>query len=100
MPFARPKHNPRRADTRPNATRRGYDAQHRKWRKLVLARDPICAGWPKGERCLQPSTVADHVVPISQGGARFDLANGAGLCASHHGAKSAWELREYGERQW
>lgn len=91
MPFARPKHNPRKA--RPSSHRRGYNAQHRKWAALVLARDPICKGYPPGTRCLRPSTQADHIVPIEQGGARFDLSNGQGLCRRHHLAKTMDEAR-------
>jgi 5-methylcytosine-specific restriction endonuclease McrA len=37
---------------------------------------------------------ADHVVPVSQGGARYDVANGQTLCRSCHGRKTR---REQGE---
>jgi len=83
-----PQHRPK--DERPNASRRGYGAQHRKWRELILNRDPLCV------RCLPrivPATVADHIIPIRDGGERFALSNGQGLCARCHAQKTAEDLR-------
>ena len=79
---------------RGSAASRGYDARHRKWRKLVLARVPFCRGWPTGSHGEHPvpSTVADHVVPLAEGGT-WDLENGQGLCVSCHGRKSLEEMR-------
>jgi hypothetical protein len=34
---------------------------------------------------------ADHIVPISQGGERYDVANGAARCVSCHGRKTVLE---------
>jgi len=31
---------------------------------------------------------ADHIVPIRQGGERYDLANGQTLCIACHGRKT------------
>ena len=70
---------------RGTAASRGYDARHRKWRILVLARDPLCRGC---EGAL--STDADHVVPLAMGGS-WDLRNGQGLCKACHGWKTAKE---------
>jgi 5-methylcytosine-specific restriction endonuclease McrA len=42
---------------------------------------------------LVPSTEADHVIPISQGGARFDAGNGQGLCKACHSAKTLQQQR-------
>jgi len=69
---------------RPGATARGYNYQHQQWRKMILMRHPICdhAG------CYQRATEADHIVPISKGGKRFDLDNGQGLCHKHHSEKT------------
>lgn len=39
---------------------------------------------------------ADHVVPISQGGARHDVANGQTLCVRCHARKTRAEQRERG----
>lgn len=74
---------------RPSAAKQGYGARHRAWRTAVLARDPIC----KHPGCIARSTEADHIIPIRQGGARFDLANGRGLCKRHHSAKTGRETR-------
>jgi 5-methylcytosine-specific restriction enzyme A len=72
---------------RDSARRRGYDKAHAKWRLAVLDRDPIC------KLCRRyPATVADHITPIRRGGARFDPANGQGLCAPcHNGAKQSFD---------
>jgi hypothetical protein len=39
---------------------------------------------------------ADHVVAISQGGARYDLANGQTLCIACHARKTLQERRDAG----
>jgi 5-methylcytosine-specific restriction protein A len=70
---------------------RGYGEAHRKWRTLVLRRDPFCTLRYYG--CTRLSTVADHIVRISEGGLRFDLANGQGVCQHCHAIKSAKESR-------
>ncbi len=66
-----------------------YGVRHKQWRALVLVRDPIC----KEPGCTAPSTQADHIIPIRKGGARFDLANGRGMCRKHHSAKTGREIR-------
>lgn len=78
---------------RGSAASRGYDKWHRKWRQVVLARDPVCAN-PYGHHqgLVVPATVADHIVPLSKGGT-WALSNGQGLCARCHGAKTAQEGR-------
>lgn len=62
---------------------RGYGARHRRWRAMVLARDPICRACGR-----VPSTVADHVIPLHAGG-DWSLENGQGLCRACHARKSA-----------
>jgi 5-methylcytosine-specific restriction enzyme A len=57
-----------------------------KLRRMVLARDPVCKGC--GEA---PSTDADHIVPIREGGAAWSLENLQGLCASCHAKKTRRE---------
>lgn len=84
-------------DRRGTAASRGYDARHRRWRTLILARDPLC------KRCLThvrttPATVADHILPLRYGGARFDPANGQGLCGPCNTAKMHEDERTYGAR--
>src|SRR5712664_2524842 len=71
------------ARRRGNSHERGYDARHRRWRKIILWRDPICKGCGKAL-----STHADHIVPLSQGGT-WQLSNGQGLCESCHNTKTA-----------
>ncbi len=59
---------------------RGYGAAHRAWAAQVLRQHPICP-------CGAVATVADHVVAFRDGGAKFDISNGQGLCASCSGRK-------------
>lgn len=73
---------------RPSPAARGYDERHREWRAKVLKRDPICVCG-----CGEPSTVADHIIPIRDGGARFDLKNGQGMAESCHNAKRGRESK-------
>jgi 5-methylcytosine-specific restriction enzyme A len=77
----------KRYDTRRgSAASRGYDKDHRRWREVVLRRDPVC------QDCQDAlSTVADHIIPILQGGSRLDPSNGQGLCVACHNRKTARE---------
>jgi len=37
---------------------------------------------------------ADHIKPVSQGGDRYDVANGQTLCIRCHGRKTVQEQRQ------
>lgn len=74
------------AKTQDNRPRRGqsqYGTPHRRMRKMVLARNPVCP-------CGQPATVYDHVTPQAQGGDN-SFENAQGLCERCHNAKTARE---------
>lgn len=71
---------------RGSAAKRGYDSRHRKWRLLILHRNPICRMCGRNA-----STVADHIIPLPEGG--WSLENGQGLCAPCHGTKTGSESR-------
>jgi 5-methylcytosine-specific restriction protein A len=80
-------HNARTYDkARGTSSSRGYGARHREWRESVLARDRDCRAC---EKKGHPSDIADHVVPIKQGGPRFALSNGQRLCVGCHNRKTA-----------
>lgn len=68
-------------------------AEHRRWVKRILTRDPVCR-CPGCKihpgPCANPSEQADHVVPVSEGG-RWTMENGQGLCAPCHLRKSSAE---------
>jgi 5-methylcytosine-specific restriction protein A len=83
----------RRDIRRGSASSRGYGVHHRRWRRLVLARDPLCVDPYRvhGARPV-PATVADHVVPLQDGGG-WALENGQGLCDECHERKTAEDLR-------
>lgn len=84
-----PDHALQHERQRGSAARRSYGPRHKRQRVLVLARDPICRGCD-----LAPSTVDDHVVPITAGGSASDDMNQQGLCTNCHGYKTAKELRD------
>lgn len=54
-------------------------------RLLQLRTNPLCA------LCGQPATIADHVVPIRQGGSRLNMENLQSLCDLCHDRKRAVE---------
>ena len=76
-------HRRQAEQARGSAASRGYGAGHRRWRALVLARDPVCP-------CGAPATVADHVVPLRRGG-DWSVENGQGRCVSCHNRKARRE---------
>jgi len=84
--------------------RRGFDAevgfyQSKDWRVLraaVLRESPLCVVCKAKERLIAAGVV-DHVVPLKDGGARFDRDNLQPLCVSCHNRKTARETA--GRRQ-
>jgi 5-methylcytosine-specific restriction endonuclease McrA len=82
--FHRKERDRRDREQRGSSCRQGYGRRHERWRKMVLARCPACA------MCGQMATVADHIVPLKQGG-NWTLENGQGLCASCHAKKTRAE---------
>lgn len=71
---------------RGTSSERGYDAEWQRVRKLVLARD----GYECQLRlrvCTKVATTVDHVIPLSAGGARLDLANLQAACLKCNVAK-------------
>jgi 5-methylcytosine-specific restriction protein A len=64
---------------------RGYGAQHRALRGLVLEEEPACRACR-----VRPSTIADHVVPLSRGGQTV-RENLQGLCRECSASKTGHE---------
>lgn len=63
---------------RQSATARGYGAEHKRLRKILLEADPLCAECRKKGR-ITIATIADHIIPLSKGG-KTELSNYQGLC--------------------
>lgn len=86
----------RRAARQQRVDNRVYDSPgHRRFRRLVLKRDPLCV------LCGAPATVADHFPTdrrdlVAQGLDPNDPARGRGLCASCHGKATAANPRQRG----
>ena len=78
--------------------RRGFDAevgfyQSARWRTVraaFLREHPLC-GLCAARGRVVAAVVADHVVPLKDGGARFDAANLQALCVTCHNRKTARE---------
>lgn len=71
---------------RPSPTAQGYGWRWRKLRRMVLARQPVCAV----VGCMRLTVDIDHIVPKARGG-RDAMDNLQGLCRSHHSQKTARE---------
>ena len=80
---------------RPSASKQGYDDKWRKFRKAQLARpeNAICCWIDRnGQRCWQPATVLDHIVPVKEAPhLRLDPENVRGLCAACHNRRHGRE---------
>ncbi len=78
--------------------RRGFDTergfyQSAAWRAVraaFLREHPVCVRC-EGRGRLVAAVVADHVLPLKDGGARFDWTNLQALCVSCHNSKTAGE---------
>ena len=78
--------------------RRGFDtelgfyksAQWRAVRAVFLREHPVCCVCAARGRVVA-AVVVDHVVPVKDGGARFDAANLQALCVTCHNRKTAQE---------
>lgn len=62
-------------------------ARERVWRRQVRER----AGG-RCERCGEGGAIADHIVPVGEGGALYDLANGQYLCRECDQGKTQADL--------
>ena len=78
--------------------RRGFDTelgfyQSAAWRAVraaFLRAHPLCR-LCEAHGLLVPAKVVDHIIPLKDGGPRFDWVNLDALCVSHHNAKTARE---------
>lgn len=78
--------------------RRGFDAEvgfynSQIWRTVraaLLRSNPLCR-LCEARGLLVAARVVDHIIPIKDGGARFETSNLQGLCVSCHNAKTARE---------
>lgn len=70
--------------------------QYEAWRQAVIDRaGRRCEAIDQGRRCMKGEPehrmFADHIVEMSDGGARYNPANGQCLCGSHHTIKTMRE---------
>lgn len=72
-------------------TQRGYGWQHQKARARLLKAEPICRECSNAG-VVTIAVIADHVVPIAEGGAK-DASNLQPLCLACSNAKTADEAK-------
>jgi len=87
---------PRKPDTRPSSSQRGYDVKWQRFRIWFIRRNPLCAHCQAKGR-LTPATEIDHKAPLIAGGERFNPANCQALCGTHHRRKTAQDRKKYPE---
>lgn len=63
-------------------------ARWQRVRRMKLRINPLCEYCPPGE--VKRATQVDHIKPIKDGGAPFDLKNLASACASCHSRKTIY----------
>ena len=68
---------------RPSFAARGYTAEYRRNRKIILADHPVCAICGK-----VPATTTDHIIPRARGGGN-DLDNLRPACLSCNSGRGA-----------
>lgn len=75
-------------------TRRDDVYQSKRWKELRVwyrMHNPLCV------QCGDAMYVVDHITPMSQGGAAWDVDNLQSLCRRCHDAKTASESKNKGE---
>lgn len=73
-----------------NGSTRTSSAEHKAWARAVLDRARgRCQ--INGPDCIGVATSADHVTPVAEGGAEYDVRNGQGACTPCHDAKTQAE---------
>lgn len=71
----------RKPDTRPSASRRGYDRKWRRIRAQYLKAHPDCIA------CGDPAKEVDHILPLAEGGTH-QWSNLQPLCKRCHSQKT------------
>lgn len=96
MPSRPQRHKPPRLplpDGRPSASQRGYDANWRKLRLIVLRARPVC------QMCQRESAAhVDHIVSLERGGTNEE-SNLQTLCHSCHSKKTVQCDGGFGRRK-
>lgn len=73
-----------------NSSKSWQSGSSRKWREF---RAQQLRDEPKCRRCDVDATEVDHILPLSEGGSKWDKANVQSLCQDCHGAKTLEDRR-------
>lgn len=79
-------------EARGSAAERGYDAQWTRFRNWYIRQYPLCRECEKQGR-VTATEIVDHIIPLAQGGDKYDERNLQPLCRSHHQEKTSRETR-------
>lgn len=72
-------------------------ADYKRWRAAVMANaNGQCQ--IKGVGCTGQATQADHIVPIAEGGEKYNVSNGQGVCGTCHKRKTLQETQRGKQR--
>ena len=82
---------------RPSSGVRSYDANWQKFRKMYLNANPLCQQCAEEGRTTTASVV-DHILPMRNGGSKYDEDNLQPLCKFHHDQKTAREDGAFGNK--
>jgi len=87
QPCAVHRYDARRAqdERRGSSAARGYDGRWQRWRKMILAEDPLCF-YCQARGRIVASTTVDHKTPKARGGTD-DRDNLCGACFTCNSAK-------------
>jgi 5-methylcytosine-specific restriction protein A len=67
--------------------KRGYGREHVRLRELLLQQEPLCRLCKAAGR-VRLATIADHIVPLAQGGAVHEITNLQPVCDECHQDKT------------
>lgn len=71
--------------------------QGKRWkavRQLVLSRDEFCCVECMKNGFVVAASVVDHILPINEGGAIYEMSNLQSLCSTCHNSKSGGEAHK------
>lgn len=81
------EHKPKAWANRSDAWGKGSTRKWRSFRAKRLEDEPQC------RRCGRRATEVDHIIPLSEGGSKWDAANCQSLCDDCHDVKSDEDRR-------
>lgn len=89
---SKPAYRPKIPKRKPSPDYPFYNSK--RWRNYSRRFRLLCEVC-EGEGRTTAAAVTDHIIPIQQGGAKWDSDNHMGMCHHHHNSKRGYEKRGY-----